>query len=210
MKTLLFIAFSTLLSFVSCNTNTPYTIAQEKVKRDSLLLDSLSKLPSTKFSNALQFESKEVKKAIEIYVQIRKTDSTTYWAKQADIRLRFLEGQAAKKEFIKKISDTWRWEWKGTNWGKFETPEKGKLERHLVIKENYEIEFYENGKLIRSDTFDLKSNNEYTRDKYLLELKSSKEIYSLWYNGIRLTLSEPDCVCGCLTNEYFRKWKRDM
>ncbi len=213
MKILLFIILAAFITLIGCNSdvdngNSP--IVQQKVIQDSLLLDSLSKLPSTKFTHALQLESKDVKKSSEIYTEIQKADSTTYWGKQAASRLRFLTAIATKKDFIKKISDTWTWGWKGTNWGKVETPKAGVLERRLVIKENFEIEFYENGKLIQKDTFDIKSTNEYCRDKYLLEMKKSKEIYSLWYNGVRLTLSEPDCVCGCLTNEYFRKWKRDM
>jgi hypothetical protein len=170
-------------------------------------LDSISNLPAIQFERALQYESKDDKSAQNIYRQIKNSDSLSFWGIQADIRLRFLTAGAVKRDFIKKISDTWDWNWKGANWGDIETKKKGFLERKLIIKETGEIEFYENEKLTRKDTYELRKPNDYNGDKYLIELKLSKEVFSLSYNKTRLTLSEPNCDCGCLTNEYFRTWK---
>lgn len=203
----LLIVLTILLILGACNSRTNDNQVENDVRmrEDSLLIDSLLKTDAMKFELALRLESTDSEKAKEKYLEISKSDSTSYWARQSDSRVRYLTAIAAQKEFIKKVSGTWDWNWKGTNWGEIETPKKGTLERQLILKENGEIAFYENGKLTLADTYEIKSPNEYMGDKYLIELKTSKEIYSLWYNKTRLTLSEPNCVCGCLTNEYFRK-----
>ena len=206
-KTILF--FSILLFLVSCNSNKNHNQIKKiaELNQDSIIIDSLMNSNVMKFELALSLELKDFNKAKAKYLEIINTDSTNYWAIQAKNRIRYLNANTVKKEFIKKISGTWDWTWKGTNWGDIETPTNRKIKRKLIIKENGEIEFYENGKLTMSDTYDIKSPNEYPMGEYLIELKSNKIIYSLWYNKTRLQLSEPNCECGCVTNEYFRKWK---
>ena len=183
---------------------------RERILSDSLYLDSVTNLASLRFDQALKLEPSNEKKAEDIYLKIKRRDSTDYWGLQAATRLRYLKASKVKKEFIQKLSGHWDWNWKGTNWGDIETPKKGTLERKLIIQENGELEFHENGKLVSKDTYKIKLRDKNGRNEYLLELNSNKELFSLWYNKTRLTLSQPDCGCGCLTNEYSRKWKKGI
>ncbi len=206
MKKHILISLSFIAILSACNTKINNDMAKnkERISQDSLLIDSLLNTDAIKFELALRLETTDCEKAKEQYLEISKTDSTSYWAKQAETRVRYLTALATKTEFIKKIAGTWNWTWKGTSWGDIETPKKGTLERQLIINENGEIEFYENGKLILADIYEIKSPNNNMDNLFLIELKTSKEIFSLWHHKNRLTLSEPNCVCGCLTNEYVK------
>lgn len=189
--------------------NTGIPGPSDRTLADSLRIDSLLHQPALRFQRALDMETSDTSQAREIYTQIAG-DSHSYWGAQAQSRLRFLNGTATKADFIRKISGTWDWSWKGTNWGDIEKTKKGVLERQLVIKENGEIEFHENNRLVRADRYEIRNSNDMLSDRYQLVLKKSQLIYRLTYLKTHLILSEPDCVCGCVTNEYFRKWKRDI
>lgn len=205
----LFIIVS-LVILTACGTGNNYNSTTSSSIRDSLLIDSLSHLPAVLFEKAIALEKSNITEAIKIYETLKSKDSLSIIANMSDARLRFINGDAVRAEFIKKISDSWEWNWKGTNWGTIESPEKGRLQRKLVIHENGDIDFYQNDSLIRKDQYEIKNPNPYIGDRYLLELKNSKEIFAIYYNKTRLTISEPNCVCGCETNEYFRKWKRGI
>lgn len=202
-----------LLISVSCNTESlkkQNVILSNSIKKDSIVLDSISKLSAHTFNNALELERIDSAESVKIYTQIINNDSTSYWGLQASSRLRFLKASSVENEFIYKLSDSWDWTSKGTNWGEIERKKAGVLERRLIIKTNGEIEFYENGKLTQTDHYKIKLNNLIGAGKHLMELETSKQIYSLWYDKTTLTLTEPNCDCGCLTNRYFRKWKHGM
>jgi hypothetical protein len=199
-----------LVIVTACGTGNNNNGKTSSSGRDSLLIDSLSHLPAVLFEKAVALEKSNITEAVKIYEALKNKDSLSLIGNMSDERLRFINGEVARKDFIEDLSDSWEWSWKGTNWGTIETPGKGRLQRKLIIHENGDIDFYQNDSLIRKDQYEIKNPNPYIGNRYLLELKNSKEIFAVYYNKTRLTITEPNCVCGCETNEYFRKWKRGI
>lgn len=192
----------------SCNfKNNKKSSAELKKWKDSVFIDSLLNLDAVKFEKALRLEATQSQQSISIYSEIIKSDSQSYWGKQSAVRTRYLKAAKAHDAYIKKLSGTWIWVWQGTNWGDMETPRKGVLERQLIIKENGELFFYENNKLVLADKYAIKTQQDYIGDDYYIELKKSKEIYTISLHENQLATSEPGCVCGCTTNKYIKKTK---
>lgn len=177
-----------------------------KVNSLDLKLDSISNLPSLNFQKALELEDNDQQEAKEIYKSIIKSDSNSFWANQSMKRLTFLIAKDSKEKFINEISGTWSWLETYTNWGEIDSPIKCQCKQELKMKRGKIAEFYRNDSLMRKTDIEISTEPDWLGGHliYLIKFKDKNEIRQLIISddGKKLSFTEPNCVCGCLTDDY--------
>ena len=172
-------------------------------------LDSISNLTSLNFQKALDFEENQQHESKAIYELIIKSDSNSYWANHAKKRLSFLTSKENKVNFINNLSGEWIWKKTYTNWGEISSPFKCGCIQQLKIIDNKIIEFYRNDSLIRRTEIDITTEPDWFGGHLikLIKFKDKNEIRQLLIseNRRKLSFTEPDCECGCLTDDYSKK-----
>lgn len=161
------------------------------------------------FQEAMDTEKRDTALAILLYGRLASEDTTDYWSGQAKARIAFMKAVAVEREVFSKILGRWEWHWMGTNWGDIEVRKEGVLERAVEITQDSRIIFYENDSIVRQEQFDLKADRVPGIREFHLHLVPSNELLRVHYSPTKLILTEPNCACGCLTNEYWRKWQKN-
>jgi len=162
-----------------------------------------------RFQKALDLEESKQRESKVIYELIIKSDSNSFWANQAKKRLSFLTSSKNKVNFINEISGAWTWKETYTNWGEINSPFKCNCKQELKIVEGRIAEFYRNDSLQRRTEINITTEPDWLGG-YLVKLikfKDKNEIRQLLIseNGQELSFTEPECVCGCLTDDYIKK-----
>jgi hypothetical protein len=94
----------------------PKTKPDLQARRDSIRVDSFSRLSAVLFDTALEAEKKQVGKAKELYAKLAK--DSTFWGEQARLRLAFLSVKEVKEYIAKGILGTWKAIHSKSNWSK--------------------------------------------------------------------------------------------
>jgi len=177
---------------------------------DSLIqaIDSLQNTEALKFQTAQNLEGTYRDSSQLIYNDIATHSNNKFWIRQSKSRLSFFEAEKAKKEFIEKIEGIWKWRSTFTNWMELESPATCDCRQKILITNGRNIKFYRDDKLIRETEIEIISKPNWggghlTENIYFVD---NKELRTIYFNDKTNTLTfiEPDCECGCLTDEYSR------
>ncbi len=203
-----------VILFSSCNHAEEQKLMNENkrlaYKVDSLKfkLDSMTNLSSSLFQKAFEKEDNE-QGAIEIYKTLITSDSNSFWANQAKKQLTFLIAKENNENFLNEISGTWIWKETYTNWGEIDSPFKCECKRKLKIIKGAIAEFYQNESLQRRTEIDISTQPDWLGGHLikLIKFKDKNEIRQILIsdNGKEITFTEPNCVCGCETDNYKKR-----
>ena len=209
MKQLMTIFIFGLLFGCSFNNDTDNR-QYENLIIDSLkqTIDSLKKTEALKFQTARNLENTNLDSSRVIYNDIATHSNNEFWVRQAKSRLSFFEAEKTKKEFTEKIEGIWKWRSTYTNWAEIESPATCGCRQKILITNGRNIKFYKDDKLIRETEIEIISKPIW-HGGHLAEniyFADNKELRTIYFNNKTntLTFTEPDCECGCLTDEYSR------
>lgn len=190
---------------------------EEKQRRIALQFqfDSIINSNAYYFQQAIQLEQKDPSKSTEILMRLAASDSTDIFQKLAQQRLAFNRGEKEKTAFLKKIVGKWHWQWSGTNWGTSAAPDKCNCTKTMILKEDMTFRYYEDRKLVRSGSFELKRKYRYFSGgpaKRLIKFNDNNTIHSINLKRNKsntLSIAEAgNCICGCYEERYVRKKSR--
>lgn len=174
-------------------------------------IDSLMQLEPIRFNEILEKETGTAKDTILIkdYKEFIEAAKSDYWINLSNNQISTLKIRSAKQVVEKKLFGIWSWTLSDGGWGEdLRTPETEKRTQKIVINEDYSIQYYENGKEVKKDSFYL--TTERFLPKYyftfinLIEQKRAQgfEIVGVGDNE-RLIFYEPWCQ-DCPSEEFKR------
>lgn len=213
MKKIAYILFLVIVINSCSNSSFKEKIVELESENKSLVntIDSLRQLEAVKFNDILKRElgTPEDTLLIKNYENFSKIAQLDFWTNLSNNRISALKVKSSKQIIEKKLFGIWQWTVSDGGWGEdLKTPISENRTQKIVIRNDYTIQYYENEKETKKDSFYLTSDR-FLPGKYFtfINLIGQNRVQGFEIVGVgmneRLIFYEPWCQ-DCPSKEFKR------